>query len=219
MALVGEWGFTEGTGTTAADSAGSHTATNVPGWTTPGHGANLACLATSNQQGARVAPFTSGVTVWTVMGWFYIPSGLSGYSSLLEDTNFAGNGIGYLEWNGQLDWQNYTANSGSFTVTTNAWHHIACVNGASALLVVDGTTLSTFSPSTGTWPSGGIMQVGGGQDQPGTYRVSDLRIFDAALTNAEVNTWMNTALGVGGGPNPAPTIVIPRAASVRASRW
>ena len=202
--LLAAWGFDEGAGTTAGDSSSyalpltlSGSATWVAGYT------GGTAVANSGVGSANRANWTSLSSPATIMGWvrptdltagtsrplFGIWSGTTPSTSTqfaiwAQRSDFSTSNVlqGNVRVDGGLVAVNHTA------LTLNTWVHVALsFDGTALRLFRDGIEVSTFTNT------GGIT--------PGTYaflvvpdyanaQVDDVRVFNAALSAAQVASFM-----------------------------
>lgn len=201
--LLGEWGFNEGSGLIAADSSGKGNHLDIPpaaSWTAGHSGSGVV------RSGAAVAADTyaltwSNLSAITFMGWMYkgnnwmvlrgAGSGSGGIARFVID----GNMIGVLTTGG--------GDSLTVNVPLNEWHHVACTwsSGQPVRMYIDGALAATGSlPLTGVLSDGSgayttltSLTIGGVPGDGGnTGQMDDVRIFDRALSQAEVASYMST---------------------------
>lgn len=208
MALVAEYAFSEGTGTTAADSSGGgHTLTIASGaatWATGHSGGGLAGNTTgvggvnttlSNPTSnltimAWVKPHTVSGAEEPLLGYWSSPSGDPNGSSqfaLYATRSAFGTAnklVGDLRIGGSL------GEIVGPALTADTWVHVA--------LAFDGTTISLFVNGTlftsvtraGTLGVGAFGVVGRSD-----ATADDVRVFSTALNAAQVTTQMNSPAG------------------------
>lgn len=212
MTLVAAYGFSEGSGTTAADSSGNnHTLTlSTASWTASGHtGAGLTnTVASSVGASATVPSFTSAVTLmcWvkpldlasgtghficgliqssgnTDVGLFTQRAGFSTANVLQADVRVGG---GLVAANGSA-------------MTLNTWAHVAVTfDGANIKLYKDGALVTTVA-NTGAISTTTTLYVAGANASAGLDTdvvVDDVRLFDTALDQATIATMKDTPVGV-----------------------
>lgn len=230
MALLAEYAFNEGAGTTVADSSGNgHTLTlPSPSYATWTAGKNGGALyggptvygknAAANGAHADVLPWFPFAGSWTVALWAKIPAA-SGPVVWSINQDAAGSQQFTMSIGNDQVWF-YWLNSGSPYATTatwndNVWHHWAWAYNAAtktSAFYVDGApaSMAGWPPAntnlTATWPAAQLAVAGiPFADQVTTSSsnatVDDFRIFDTALTQSQVQTWMNTPAGAVAGPN------------------
>lgn len=183
-------------------------------WTTGKNGGGI--LATTASKSAVVIPVNwgfGGTTSWTAMGWFKVPALASGnWFELMGYVNSTGSENYYLEYarSGSTYSMAFDITgpgggwsiAGGATVTWDitAWHHVAIVrNGTSAKVYVDGTEVITTT-SAGATTDTQLHNVQHyalfANTSPGTWpSVDEWRLFDTALTQAEVTTWRSAGVG------------------------
>ena len=211
--LVNRWFFSEGSGTTVADSVGGQTATlyGSPTWVTGNTAARRAVYfantivspQTTNQYGLTstggtvTSTFSQGT--WTFTIWInprtYILQG--------ADVFFAVSTSGSRYFNfyianssGNINSYNGFGGSGILSANTtgscplNTWTHIAIVSSSTSVTVYFNGTAG----GTGTWPSYTIPSSGflcfGAENVTGTYGVNmymdDARLYTRALSSTEI---------------------------------
>lgn len=206
-APIAAYAFSEGSGTTTADASGNgHTLTlNGTSWEPSGH-TGSALTNTTTAQGAT-SFFTTPSSAITLMAWVK-PLDLTS-----NTTHFA---LGFLDAGGStyvgifpqrvdfgtpnvlqcdLKLNNVLNEYLGPALTVGTWVHLAMTyNGSSVVVYKDGVAVST-TPATGAITSGDGLYVAGWavQDPEDTdVVVDDARVFDVALTQAQVSAAMNT---------------------------
>ncbi|WP_433202173.1 LamG domain-containing protein [Dactylosporangium sp. CS-047395] len=209
------WSFAEGTGTTAADSAGGVTANAGTlgagaGWTTGPAGSGTAVTLDGSANGsvtgtvpsARTdAPFT--FAAWanpgsTAAGTVLSISGGTGFAAALR-INAAGR-WSFAATQGDSAAAAVDEATGS-TAAAAAWTHLVGVydGGSTLTLFVNGAQAGTAT-HTPRWNGTGALRAG-----PFTGGVDDVRVFGRALGSAEVAAlYAGTPLDVGAGAPPDP---------------
>ncbi len=208
--LVGAYGLNEGTGSVAANSSGagpSGTITNAT-WTTGRFGQALSFTGNGEVNFGDVdfsGPFT-------VEGWFQTRSLYMGtcasFVMKVHDYGFevcGGQLAGAVAANDA-----WTARA-IVTLTSadlNTWKHAAMTyDGTSVRLYINGSLVSTVAGAHTT--TSNPLEFGhwsvGGEYWDGL--IDEVRLYSRALTQAEVQTDMNTAIGSGTG-NRAPTATL-----------
>lgn len=206
-APIAAYGFSEGSGTTTADNSGNgHTLTlNGTSWTASGH-TGSALTNTTTAQGAT-SFFSTPSTAITLMAWVK-PLDLT-----TDTTHFA---LGFLDAGGSTYVGIFTQrfDFGTHNVlqcdirlnttlheylgpalTVGTWFHLALTyDGSNVVVYKDGTAVST-TPATGTITSGDGLYVAGWSlttPEDTDVIVDDARVFNVALSAAEVTAAMNT---------------------------
>lgn len=212
MALKVEYAFSEGAGATAADSSGNGKNLALIGatWTTGHTGGGI---VTATAPGGTVTPFDAAPTSFTLAAWVKVTGPTSDYQSFFESVG-TDNSL-YAEFNTGLALGIFVRTGPSTSVEVNhssnfvagTWYHVAYTFNAalaSVTLYVNGVLSQTKSA-----PAGVVnlhqrpMYVGGSVGEPARVTLDDVRMYDNALTLAEIVTIRDTpATGVAPGPTP-----------------
>lgn len=210
--LQAEYAFLEGAGTTSADSSGNGRTLTLPGtitWVAGYTGGAIATSGTTGSVGGSVVPFATTPTSWTVLGWVKLTGATTDYQSMFESVAPLGNSF-YVEFNTGLALDVFVRTTENTAVELNhstsfvagVWRHIAVTFDATTATVnlyVDGVlSQSKSSPPGAVALDGRPLYIGGGAAQPGQMAVDDVRIYDGALTGAEIATALATPAGPNG---------------------
>lgn len=209
MALVMEVGFSEGSGTTAADTSGNgfNCTTGLVGWTASGH-------AGSGYEPTSVNTVTWPVTgvggsVFTIMGWLF-RTGAPGASTVVCNAGTSGATRWALQSTGAI-----TAIGGRSTgvIAASTWTHVAFVaNGTTArTCYVNGVQVDQDTGSQSFLSATVSYALTSGTTAFLIW--DDLRLFDHALTQTEVQTWMANNVGGGTAHAATGTVAVTTAAS------
>ena len=214
--LVAAYAFDETAGTTAGDASGNTntgTLQTGAGWTAAGHAGGALVLDGSSGRVRVPASSSLGLTsAMTLEAWIRPSVAQGGWRTILQretDAYFlnASNDTGALRPSG----------GGTFGVTTafvtgttaspvGVWTHVALTyDGATLRLYVNGT-LVTSAARTGTIQASPNPLWIGGNSPYGEFfagSIDDARVYNRALSAAELATDMATP--VGGGPPPDTT--------------
>jgi hypothetical protein len=188
--------FSEGTGTTTADEAGTHDATlvNGPTWTDGRAGPGLRFSGNSYvDTGASLVDTVRNN--YTVAAWVRLDS-LGGFATAVSQDGAVNSGY-FLQYSGQ---DNRFAFSfvgiralAPTPPTTGEWYHLVGVRDAAAgalRLYVNGSLAGTASACVGSPAEGdtviGRAQYGGSQVDFWRGAIDQVHVYDRALTDAEV---------------------------------
>ncbi len=208
---IAAYAMNENTGTTTADATGNgHTATLFSStWGTGHTGSGL--TNTTNITGAMTGVFTAPSATITLMAWIKptsLPAGGSDIACGFFDSGgqteaalFSQRGDGFSTPNvvqGNIRLNNsLTAISGS-ALTVGTWSHVTMTyDGSNVKLYVDGSLVNTVA-GTGTITPGDALAVCGpdsgnsGSSYNARLVIDDVRVFNVALSGAEVTAAMNT---------------------------
>lgn len=211
--LVAAYGFNEISGTTFANQVPGGTPATL--WTgaqiTTGHTGN-AVVGTSSRQAAVLqgspAIASQGWTGMTVSYWQYRTSTTGDFAPITFYTNAS---RGETDWGGI--WYSYSSDLGSWLYLTgdnwpdlqttasmpqNEWQYITMTwSGASNKMkfYINGALVHTVNTSGSALArSAAVVDIGGNDysEKRTVGRIDDLRIYSAALSDAEIETDMNT---------------------------
>jgi Concanavalin A-like lectin/glucanases superfamily len=203
--LVAAYSFNEGAGTGVADASGGGNAGSIgsAAWTTAGKYGNALSF---NGSSARVTVpdspslrLTNGMT----LGAWVFPTAVN---SAWRDVIYKGNDDYYLEATssnagrpagGGIFGGSAGAAYGTSNLAANAWTHLAATyDGTTLRLYVNGMQDSSNATSGAIATSSGALSFGGdalyGQYFSG--RIDNVRIYNRALTQAQIQTDMATPI-------------------------
>ena len=213
--LVAAYSFDEGVGTTLTDSSGysnNGTITNAT-WSTAGH-SNQALVFNGSSSRVTVADSTSLhlTTGMTLEAWLYPTAAATDWTAaVLKERSgglayalYATDGAakppaGYIDKGGT----DYNA-AGTSVLSLNTWTHLATTyDGAALKLYVNGAMVKSRALTGTIIASTGPLDIGSdavwGEYFAGL--IDDVRVYNRALSQAEIQTDMNTP--VGGTPSAA----------------
>lgn len=211
LGLVAAYGFNEGTGTVVADqSGGTNNGTiGTATWTSGGkYGNALTFNGTSARVTVADASALDLTNAMTLEAWVR-PTALGGWRDVIYK---GANDIYYL----MASSDNSTpalggtfapaAVRGGASLPLNSWVHLAgTYDGATLRLFTNGVQVSSLAQSGPIQTSTGALTIGGDSTY-GQYfagQIDEVRIYNRALSAAEIQTDMNTPVGF---VNTAPTI-------------
>jgi glucose/arabinose dehydrogenase/PKD repeat protein len=217
--LVAAYAFNEGTGSTTADLSGSGNAGAVGSatWTTQGKFGNAlsfngtsALVTIADSASLRL---TGGVTL---EAWVN-PSAVT---SAWRDVMVKGNDDYYLMGTSSPSSLPVGAATlsgtkkrafGTTALAPNTWTHLATTyDGTAVRLYANGVQVSS-TPATGTIASSASALQIGGDSLFGQYfagSIDEVRVYNVALSAAQIQTDMTTPLTSGGGDTTPPTVAI-----------
>ena len=213
--LVAAYGFDEGTGPSVADASGNGNTGTLSGatWTSGKYSYGLGFNGTSSRVDVPNAASLQLTTAMTLEAWVnpttatskwrdVIYKGRDNYYLEASSTN-AGKPVGA----GIIGGVNTKA-SGTAPLATNTWTHLATTyDGAALKLYVNGNLVTTTAVTGMLATSADPLQVGGdsifGQYFAGT--IDEVRIYNNALTQAQIQADMTSPIGSGSSDTQAPT--------------
>ena len=224
--LVAAYGFDEGSGATLTDASGfaNHATISGATWTPSGRfGSALSFDGINDRATAVDSASLDLTTAMTLQAWVY-PTTAAGVRDVLikEGSNvdiynlYASNWAGRPEANVYVGGVNRTAEGTALPV--NTWTHLAGVyDGTTLMLYVNGVQAASLGVSGSLAASTGALSIGGnsiwGEHFAG--RIDEVRVYNRALTQAEIQADMNSSVASGGVDLLAPRVisVSPRNAS------
>ncbi len=231
--LVLALGFSQGSGTTATDNSGNNnngTLTNGPAWSASGkYGSAVLFDGTDdfiNIPDASSIDLTNGMT----MEAWVNPSNVTGFKTIICKDRTTSNYTYTLAANNntttvanqrpssrlRIGSANQTV-TGTSKLALNTWTHVASTyDGATFRLYVNGVQVSSLAVTGNITVTTDPLRIGGTTALSGQYfagLIDEVRIYNRALTQAEIQTDMNTPVA----PdviNPTVSITAPAAGNV-----
>src|SRR6266446_866464 len=214
--LVAAYSFDAGTGSTLADASGNgNTGTIVNAtWATAGkYGHALSFNGTNARVDINDAAALHLTTAMTLEAWVN-PSAVS---SAWRDLVYKGNDNYYLmattdhsslPGGGIISGGTYAETFGTTVLATNTWTHLATTyDGATLRLYVNGVQVSSMAKTGSILTSTNPLQLGGdsiyGQYFQGM--LDEVRVYNVALTAAQIQADLNTPISQDTQPPTAPT--------------
>jgi glucose/arabinose dehydrogenase len=209
--LVAAYTFAEGSGGTTADVSGNGntgTLTGGPGWSSSGRfGTALSFDGLNDLVSIADAPSIDLTSGMTIEAWVN-PAALSGWRTVamkempdgLDYALYASNGprpAGYLNTTGSTM---YVSATGPSALTTGAWSHLAVTFGGGTLrLYVNGVQVASQTGSGTIRTSASPLTIGGNSVWSEWFvgLIDEVRIYNRALTQAEIQAGMSQTLGGG----------------------
>ena len=221
--LVAAYSFDQGSGTTVPDASGTNNTGTLAGatWTTSGkYGGALAFNGTNQRVNIPNAASLQLSSAMTLEAWVN-PSTIS---NVWRDVVFKGNDNYYLmattgpahagtPAGGAIVNGAHAEAFGTTTLTTGTFTHLAATyDGATLKLYVGGNLVGSKAATGAIMTSTNQLQIGGdsiyGQYFAGV--IDEVRVYNTALTQAQIQTDMTTPIGSGGSsdtqkPTPPPS--------------
>jgi hypothetical protein len=213
--LVAAYGFNEGSGTTVTDASGNGNTGTISGatWVTTGkYGGALQFNGTSARINVPDAASLHLTTGMTLEAWVD-PSTVN---SSWRDVIYKGNDNFYLEATstnssrpdaGLIAGGTYGDAFGTAALPANAWSYLTeTYDGSTLRLYVNGTQVASTAHTGAITTSTNQLQIGGdsiyGQNFAGM--IDEVRIYNVALTAAQIQTDQTTPVGSPSNPLSAP---------------
>jgi glucose/arabinose dehydrogenase/PKD repeat protein len=213
--LVAAYSFNEGSGTSVADASGGGNAGSIAAatWTTAGKYGNALSF---NGSSARVtvpdSPSLRPTNAMTLEAWVFPTT----VNTAWRDVIYKGSDDYYLSATssnsgrpvgGGIFGGSYGEAYGTSNLAANAWTHLAATyDGAMLRLYVNGTQVSSTARSGSIKASAGPLTFGSdplyGQYLAG--RIDEVRIYNSALTQTQIQTDMATPLEGASPPDTTP---------------
>jgi hypothetical protein len=206
--LVAYWALDEGTGTTAADSAGSHpgTLTNGPAWTTGRLGPALAFDGVDDAVtigGVDVSGSALTIAAWIKADDFTVADAriVSKAAGSAEQDHYfmlSTTDSGGMKFRFRLKTSTSTSTliASAGTLTAGQWIHVAAVyDGSAMILYQDGVEVGRLAKTGGLATDASIPVAIGRNPQP--YEpfdgiIDDVRIYQRALTATDIRALVGT---------------------------
>jgi len=202
--LVASYGLNEGTGTTVKDASANGNNGSITGatWITTGrYGAALSFSGTGAFVSIPNSQSLNMTNAITVEAWVY-PTALGGWKPLVyKETGFA---YVLMGSSGSSSTPSFggsfsSANAmGTTALPLNTWSHIAGTYDGTTLRVYVNGVLATSQAQTGTISaSTGPLMIGGNNE--GEYwagRIDEVRIYNRALSQSEIQSDLSTPVSV-----------------------
>ena len=204
---VAAYGFNEGSGSIAADASGNSNTGTISGatWTTSGRFGNaLSFNGTSNRVDINDASSLDLTTGMTLEAWVY-PTSSTGWRTIIMKERsggltyaiYANNNASRPEVDIRIGGIDRSV-TGTAALPLNAWTHLAATyNGTTLRLYVNGTQVGSLSISGSITVSASPLRIGGSTTLSGRYfagRIDEVRIYNRALSQAEIQSDLNTAI-------------------------
>jgi len=204
--LVAAYGFDEGTGTTVTDASGNGntgTTSNATWAATGKFGKALQFNGTSARVNVPNAASLQLSTGMTLEAWVN-PSAVS---SAWRDVIYKGNDNYYLEATstnasrpdaGMIAGGSYADAVGTSALAANTWSYLTeTYDGSTLRLYVNGTQVASVAHTGAIASSTNALQIGGDTiySQYFAGLIDEVRIYNVALTAAQIQTDMTTPVG------------------------
>ncbi|MBL7738170.1 MAG: hypothetical protein JNK14_03055 [Chitinophagaceae bacterium] len=212
--LVAAYGFNENTGTTANDNSGNNntgTLTNGAAWAASGRFGSAILFDGTNDyiniNDANSLDLTNGMTL---EAWVN-PSNLTGFKTVICKDRSTGNFTYTMAANNNASNANNQRPSsrmrigsgnivvtGTSKLTLNTWIHVASTyDGGTFRLYINGVQVSSAAVTGNITVTANPLRIGGTTALAGQYfagLIDEVRIYNRALSQAEIQTDMNTPI-------------------------
>lgn len=192
------WEFNENSGSVAADSVGNSSGTiSGASWT---HGASEAGLSFDGANDSvtfGTAPSLSGETDFTVSAWIRTTSTADGVVIQQRNGGFNGEYVLKLHADGRVNFFVYGNGTFQYSFSTSAtvndgrWHHLTAMrSGTGGSIFIDGVQRASATGTIVDLDSSIGVGVGADIRDNNQYfngRIDDVRIYDQALSPAEIS--------------------------------
>jgi len=212
--LVAAYGFDEGAGTAIRDASGQNNNGTASGttWTTGKFGSALVFNGTNAQVTIPNAASLQLTTGMTLEAWVFPTTAPTGWRAIV-DMNVDGYYIMASTDNGNRPgvggtWTDGNKNLfGTAVLPVNTWTHLAATfDSSTTRLYVNGVQVASQAQTAPLQITTATLQVGGdayvGENFAGL--IDEVRIYNRALSAAEVQADMVAPVGAGGGTPPPP---------------
>jgi glucose/arabinose dehydrogenase len=221
--LVAAYGFSEGTGTAIADASGTGNNGTVSGttWSTAGkYGAALSFNGTSSSvtvPDSNSLDLSTGLTLEAWVNPTALNGGVGGWRTMVFKQTSGGMAYAVYANNdgarpaGHVNIGGEKKAIGTAQLPLNTWSHVATTyDGATQKLYVNGTQVASRAQTGAIPASTGPFRIGGNSIWGEWFAglIDEVRVYNRALTAAEIGTDMTTAIGgtTTGGETTSPTV-------------
>jgi hypothetical protein len=221
--LMAAYGFNEGTGSKAFDSSGNNNTGTLFGnaaWSTGGKFGGALVFDGASRVDIADSASLRLTTGMTLEAWVQPAGTLTGWNTVVlkEQTG----GLVYAMY-GNTDTNRPSGHvfvtaevntRGTVQVAANVWTHLAATYDSSILrLYVNGTLVNSIAVGGAILPATGALRIGGNAIWGEYFKgmIDEVRIYDHALSAAQIQTDMATAVTDGSPPPPdtiPPTVSI-----------
>jgi Concanavalin A-like lectin/glucanases superfamily/Domain of unknown function (DUF4082)/Fibronectin type III domain len=147
-------------------------------------------------------------TGMTVEAWVYPTESMTGWRTLVAKESLPDQASYYLHANSDTDQPatgvfigGYQEVPGGPWLLPNTWVHLAgTYDGATQRLYVNGTEVAKRAQSGPIDVSGGVLRIGGMWGEFFKGRIDEIRVYNRALSAAEITTDMNTSVATSSPP-------------------
>jgi hypothetical protein len=216
--LVAAYSMNEGSGTTVSDSSGqNHTgAATDTTWTTDGkYGKALSFNGATSMVTVTHTPALRLANALTLSAWVK-PDNLANWRTVVMKNLAAGGGAPYglyaSDGSVPAGWLTTSGGplsaKGSTALPNSTWSNVALTyDGSTATVYVNGAKAGELAVTGDTSDDGGALTIGGNTiwNEFFSGQIDEVRVYNRALTGAELQTDMNTPIGT--------TLATPRATS------
>ena len=202
--VVAAYAFNEGAGTTMADASGNGATGTINGatWTSQGRFGSALTFNGMNDwvtvNDANLLDLTAGMTL---EAWVY-PTATTGVRDIVVKEGasdiynlYARNWRGLPEANVLVSGSNRTAEGAA--LAANVWTHVAgTYDGTTVRLYVNGVQVASAPVTAPISTSTGPLRIGGNSLWGEFFQgqIDEVRVYNRALSQAEIQTDMNTAV-------------------------
>ncbi|HVY07504.1 MAG TPA: LamG-like jellyroll fold domain-containing protein [Burkholderiales bacterium] len=204
--LVAAYTFNEGSGSTVADVSGNGNNGTIGGatWTTSGKFGNALVF---NGSGAQVTvPNSTSLQLTSAMtleAWVYPTTAPTGWRAVIDKNVdgyylMASTNVGNQPGVGGTWVGGKQATIAPSVLAVNAWTHLATTfDGSMVRFFVNGVQVASQAQATQLAPTTGTLQIGGDSYASEFFagRIDEVRIYNRALSAAEIQADANTAVG------------------------
>jgi hypothetical protein len=209
VGLVAAYGFNEGSGSSVADGSGNGHTGAISGatWSTQGKFGNaLSFDGVNDWITVNASSLLNLTTAMTLEAWVF-PTTTSGVRDILikEGTNADIYNLYARNWRGRPEANVFVGGANRVVEGTaaqapaaNVWTHVAgTYDGTTLRLYINGVQVASVNRTGPIATSTGPLRIGGnslwGEFFQG--RIDEVRVYNRALTPAEIQTDMNTPVG------------------------
>ena len=205
--LVAAYGFDEGAGTAVADASGNGNTGTISAatWTSAGrYGSALSFNGVNSLVVINASTSLNLTSAMTLEAWVNPAAAQSGWRTVMQKEvdayllNASGGAGDLHPGGGATIGGNVSWVGGPTAIPVGAWTHVALTYDGAAVRAYVGGALAASTPAAGTiQTTTAALRIGGNVPYGEFFngRIDDVRVYNRALSQAEITTDMNTPVG------------------------
>ena len=207
VGIAASYAFNEGSGVVVTDASGNSNTGAVSGatWTTSGrYGNALSFNGSSNRVDINDASLLDLTTGMTLEAWVFPTSSTGWRTAIMKERSggmtyalYANNNASRPAVYVRIGGRDRSV-TGSASLTLNTWNHLAATyDGTTLILYVNGNRVGSLTVRGSITVTSQALRIGGSTALSSRYfsgRIDEVLIYNRALSQAEIQTDMNTPI-------------------------